>query len=75
MGWIGEMALQPVTLTLKLSLIFQTNEENFTFVTLKTGFYQIEASVLKDASSSFFSNKLRHHDITSFMCHPTSLIL
>ena len=61
------MALQSVTLTLKLSLIFQTNEENFTFVTFKTEFYQIEASVFKDASSSFFSNKFRHRDITAIV--------
>ena len=27
MGWIGDMTLQSVTLTLKFSLIFQTNEE------------------------------------------------
>ena len=47
------MALQSVTLTLKLSLIFQNNEENFTFVTFKTEFNQMEASVFKDVSSSF----------------------
>ena len=41
MGGIGEMALQSVTLTLKLSvkmpyMYFQTNGESFTLVTFKT---------------------------------------
>ena len=41
MGRVAKMALQSVTLSLKLSfklkcLIFQTNEEGFTFVAFKT---------------------------------------
>ena len=40
MGGTGEMALQSVTLTKMICplkcLIFQTNEESFTFVTFKT---------------------------------------
>ena len=67
MAWIGDMTLQSVTLTLKFSLIFQTNEENFTFITFKTDFYQMEARVFKDVSSSFFSNKWSHHDITAIV--------
>ena len=54
MEWIGDMALQSVMLTLKFSLIFQTNEENFTFITFKTDFYQMHGSSCFQGCFQFF---------------------